>query len=100
MQLTTHVNDEDKVEYVSDEKTIGGADLVIEVTPTGYYKIVARGEGAPLKISGDLFTSKRHAEVALEKFVSEISPTVRKKQIQLAAIERRKKEADGKGQPE
>lgn len=100
MQLITRVNDEDKIEIISDQKTVGGNDLVIITTPSGYFRIIARGEGAPLKISEDLFTSKRHAEEALRKYVAEISPQVRKKQIHLEAIERRKRKANGEGPTE
>lgn len=100
MQLITRVTDEDKIEVISDQKSIGGGELVIVTTPTGYFKIVVRGEGAPLKISEDLFTSKRAAEEALKKFVAEISPQVRKKQIHLEAIERRKRLANGEGPTE
>jgi len=78
----------------SGERTIGGAELKIISTPTGLYRIIADGPGANPRLSEQLFTNLNKAKEAIRRFVAENSPTIRKKEIMAAGIERRKVAAE------
>lgn len=57
----------DKIE-VPAGTTAKGTELVITNTPQGFYKIEARGPGAPPLVTSQLFTSLAFAKRALENW--------------------------------
>lgn len=87
--------EEDENEFQTDAVTVAGRKIVIVVTPTGYYRIVAKGPGDSLKLSEETFTNLLEARKALSRFVLSIEPTVNKKKLHQAAIERRIAAHDG-----
>lgn len=74
----------------SDVRAVSGNEFTITTTPTGLYRIVSRGAGAPPKITEELFTNIARAKAALERYERANAPTVRKKEIMQAGIERRR----------
>ena len=77
------------VELDTGIATIGGNELKIVSTPTGLYKIEARGGGAPPKLTEETFTNIEFAKRALARYEKQVSPVKRKKEAMQAGIERR-----------
>lgn len=99
MDTTIQETDSGKIEYLTDEKTISSGDFVIVTTPTGLYQIDVRntsGGGKPA-ITEDKFTSLHHAKMAIQAYVAENAPIIRKRQIMAAGIAKRQAKANVEG---
>ena len=89
--MTIVENDEDKLEILTGVQSIGEADFVITTTPSGLYRIEARGPGASPKITEERFTNISLAKRALRKYVNDNAAEMTKKAVIKEGVARRKK---------
>jgi hypothetical protein len=87
MPRISHVTE--GVEQFSGERTVGGAELVVVSTPTGLYKVEARGSGGDPAITQEFFTSLPLAHRAIAKYIARNAGTINKKKTLSEGIARR-----------
>lgn len=82
--------DAESFEERTGKLTIGGAELIIVLTPTGYYKIKADGPGADPALCEDRFTNLKEARKAIDLYQQENAPRLATKETMREGIAKRK----------